>query len=74
MPRKIKPIPTSIGKACKRTPYAVKLARMRIKTVLAVTAVVMVAIVVALAVAEAVLAAATLAAFGANPYRKPISI
>jgi hypothetical protein len=64
----------SIGKACKKTPYAVKPARMRIKTVLAVTAVVMVAIVVALAVAEVVLAAATLAVFGANPYRKTISI
>jgi hypothetical protein len=73
MQRKIKPIPMSIGKACKRTPYAVKPARMRIKTALAETAVAMVATVAALVVAEVVLAVATLAAvFGANPYRKPI--
>ena len=64
-----------IGKACKRMPYVAKPARMPIKTALAETVVLMAAIVVALAVAEAVLVAATLVvAFGANPYRKDISI
>jgi hypothetical protein len=49
-------------------PCVAKLARIPIKTALAVTAVVMV-------VDVAVLAAAILAAvFGANPYRKPISL
>jgi hypothetical protein len=47
---------------------------MPIRIALAVTAEAMVAIGVALAVAEVVLVAATLAAFGANPYRKQISL
>jgi hypothetical protein len=68
MRRKIEPIPVSIAKAYKKTPYVAKPARMLIKIALAVTA-------VALAVVEAALVAATLAAaFGANPYRKQISI
>jgi hypothetical protein len=82
MQRKIEPIPMSIGKVCKKTPYAVKLARMPTKTALAetvvvlvVTAVAMVVTAAAMAVVEAVLVAATLVvAFGANPYRKNISI
>jgi hypothetical protein len=58
----------SIAKAYKKTPCVAKLARMPIKTALAVTA-------VALAVVEVVLVAAILVvAFGANPYRKQISI
>jgi uncharacterized membrane protein YphA (DoxX/SURF4 family) len=62
-------------KAYKKTPYVAKPAPMRIKTALAVIAAAMVAIGVALAVAEAALVAATLVvAFGANPYRKQISI
>jgi hypothetical protein len=65
----------TIGKVCKKTLYVAKLARMPIKTALAVIAVAMVAIVAALAVVEVVLVAATLVvAFGANPYRKDISI
>jgi hypothetical protein len=72
----------SIGKAYKRMPCVARHARMPIKTALAEIAVAMVvtaeataAIVVAMAVVEAVLVAATLVvAFGANPYRKDISI
>ena len=58
----------SIGKAYKKTPCVAKPVQMPIKTALVVTA-------VAMAVVEAVLVAATLAvAFGANPYRKYISL
>jgi hypothetical protein len=74
MRRKIKPIPMSIGKACKRMPCVAKLARMLIKIALAATAVVMVAIAVAMVVDVVVLVAAILVAFGANPYRKYSSI
>jgi uncharacterized membrane protein YphA (DoxX/SURF4 family) len=75
MLRKIERTPMWTVKACKKTPYVAKPAPMPIKIALAVTAVAMVAIGVALAVVEAVLVAATLVvAFGANPYRKQISI
>ena len=58
----------SIGKAYKKMPCVAKPVQMPIKTALVVTA-------VAMAVVEAVLVAATLVvAFGANPYRKYISL
>ena len=58
----------SIGKAYKKMLYVAKPVQTPIKTALVVTA-------VAMAVVEAVLVAATLVVdFGANPYRKYISL